>query len=219
LVLDHVVTDLRPIQNRAGIDVRRGIFDHLKDSLDSDAATTPSSDSELGNAHKLAKDNDAARSNVDIRNKRDRHALVNKRGPYGYDDWIAHGGSSLAQAYSNELVGCSGIGDNLPEINGACIDVRYDTVLGGVHFLAHRKDLGIGWVFRDVEHAFHGDRSEHTGLEVAFGDADQIALNHDRSDRHIDFGRKVDVPSVMDKLSLHNRLEARGLRLEEEERN
>ena len=164
LVLDHVMADLGPIENRAGGDVGGRVFDDFKDTLNGDAAAGSGGDPELGDADEPAEDNHVAGGDVGFRNDRDRHALVDVDRPDGCDDWIAHGGSSLAQANADEVVGGGGIGHDLAQVKRASVDFSDDAVVGRVDLLAGGVDFGIGGILRDVEDAFNCDRAEHVGF-------------------------------------------------------
>lgn len=203
LVLDHVVTDLGPIENRAGGDVGCRVFDDFKDTLNGDAATGSGGDPELGDTDEPAEDNHVTCVDVGFRNERDRHALVDVDRPDGCDDWIAHGGSSLAQANANKVVGGGGIGHDLAQVKRAGVDFGDDAVVGRVDLLAGGVDFGVGRILRDVEDTLDCDRAEDVGLEIAFGDADQIALDDDGTDGNINVRSEVDVLAVVNVLSLH----------------
>src|SRR6056297_2388026 len=215
LVLDHVVADLGPIKNRAGGDVGGWVFDDFKDTLDGDAATGSGGDTELGDADEPAEDDHVTGGDVGFRNERDRHALVDVDRPDGCDDWIAHGGSSLAQANANEVVGGGCIGHDLAQVKRASVDLGDDAVVGRVDLLPGGVDFGVSGILRDVEDTLNGDRAEHVGLEIAFGDANEVALDDDRANRDINVGSEVDVLAVVNVLSLHG-IESGVLSLEEE---
>src|SRR6056297_3513515 len=173
LVLDHVVADLGPIKNRAGGDVGGWVFNDFKDTLNGDAAAGSGGDPELGDTDEPAEDDYVTSGDVGFRNDRDRHALVDVDRPDGCDDWIAHGGSSLAQANANEVVGRGGIGNDLAQVKRASVDFSDDAVVGRVDLLPGGVDFGVGGILRDVEDALDGDRAENVGLEIAFGDSNE----------------------------------------------
>ncbi len=203
VVLDDVVTDLRPVKNCAGRDVCRWIFDDLKHSGNGDTATRVGNDAELGDADKLLQDNNVASRNFNVSNDRDRNALVDVDRSHGRDDWIAHSGSSLAQANANDVVGRTRVCDDLAEVKRAGVNIRDDAIGGGVDLLTRGECFFVGRVFRNIKDAFNRNRSEGISLEITFRDSNQITLNDDRTDRHINVGCEVDLFSVVNELGLH----------------
>ena len=140
LVLDDVMTDLRPVKNRASRNVCGWIFDQTEDAADRDAAPSVRVDAELRDANQFVQNHHVARRNVDIGDERNGVTFMNEGGPSGNDDGVAHGdsslGISLTETHADELVGRYDIGDDFPEVNGVRVDFGDDAVVGGIDFLA-----------------------------------------------------------------------------------
>jgi uncharacterized protein YbjT (DUF2867 family) len=144
-----------------------------------------------------------AGGDFNVGDDRGGHALVDVDRSDGNDDGSAHGGSSLAQENADEGFSTGRVGDDFAEKCGAIGHVGDDAVGRGVNLLAGGKGLIVGRVFREIEHTFDGDRTEHIRFEVTFGDANEVALDDDAANGHVDVGGEVNLFAVVNELSLH----------------
>ena len=96
LVLDHVMADFGPVQNRASGDVRGRIFAEVEYAANRDTARpSPRVDSEFGDADQLVQNDNVTRCDVDIWHEWNGVTFMNEGGPSGNDDGVAHVVSSL----------------------------------------------------------------------------------------------------------------------------
>jgi len=134
----------------------------------------------FGYAHKLAHDDDRTRRHIGLGHEVDGRAVSHVDRSNVYDLCVfAHGVSSLAQANSDKRIGCGSISDNFAEVRGADIVSDHCAILIDVDLGSGLEIDNKGWVFGKIKDTFHSERAERAGLDAAFGDANQIASDHD----------------------------------------